>query len=194
MKKTVENLAKAYVGESQARNRYTFYASVARNEGYEQIAEVFLLTADQEKSHAKNMLKHLVEMGENDEADLANLKITADVPAVLGTTVENLRATIAGESHEFTSMYPEFAATADKEGFVRVAARFRAVSEAEKHHQERFSKLLSGLEAGTTFKRSEEVWWVCRECGYQHFGKRPPEKCPSCDHPKAFYQTKFEEY
>lgn len=193
MKKTIENLAKAYVGESQARNRYTFYASTARNEGYEQIAEVFLLTADQEKSHAKNMLKHLKELGKN-ESDLTDLKIDAEVPTVLGTTIENLRATIIGESHEFTSMYPEFAATADREGFTQVAARFRAVTEAEKHHQERFSKILKGLEDGTTFKRSKDVWWVCRECGYQHFGKTPPEKCPSCDHPKAFYQFKSEEY
>ena len=194
MKKTIENLAKAYVGESQARNRYTFYASAARNEGYEQIAEMFLLTADQEKSHAKNMLRHLIELGKKGEANLADLKIQADVPAVLGTTVENLRAAIAGESYEFTSMYPEFAAMADKEGFPQIAARFRAVLEAERHHQERFSKILKELEDGTTFERSKDIWWVCRECGYQHFGKTPPEKCPSCDHPRAFYQLKSEEY
>lgn len=109
-------------------------------------------------------------------------------------TVENLSATISGESHEFTSMYPGFAATANKEGSIQVAARFRAISKAERHHQERVSKLLSGLEAGTEFKRSNEVCWLCRKCGYQHFGKRPPEKRPLCDHPKAFCQTESEEY
>ena len=191
MKKTIQNLAKAFVGESQARNRYTFYAKIAKQEGYEQIAEVFFLTAENEKEHAKTLFKLIQELkGEN----LNELKIEASVPLVLGNTLENLKAAIAGENYEHTKMYPEFAEIAEKEGLQEVAKILRAIAIAEKHHEQRFKKLLELVEAGKVFKREEEVCWVCRECGYVHCGKEPPEKCPSCLHPKNYFQIKCEEY
>lgn len=191
MQETIKNLAKAFIGESQARNRYTYYASIARKEGYEQIAAIFLETADQEKEHAKHLFEYLQEM----KKDLGvEEKVEATVPITLGTTIENLKAAIAGETYEHTSMYPEFAETAEKEGLQEVADRFRAYVQAETHHDERYQKILSELEAGKTFKKDEEVWWVCRECGYQHFGQEAPKVCPSCEHVQAFYQLKCETY
>lgn len=190
MNETLKNLAKAFIGESQARNRYAFFAKVAQKEGFEQIGEIFLLTAENEKIHAKRLFEHIQEFKEKPE----ELKVEASAPTVYGTTEENLKAAIAGENYEYTEMYPEFAAVADKEGFPKIAARMRATAVAEKHHEERYKKLLKEVEAGTVFKKQKETWWVCRECGYVHYGKQPPEKCPSCDHPKAFYQIKCEEY
>ena len=188
MEKTLECLAKAYVGESQARNRYTFYAKVAREEGYEQIASIFQETADQEKEHAKNLFKLIKELGGKD------IVIETAVPEVFGTTAENLQAAIDGEKYENTTMYPEFADIAEKEGHAQIAARLRAISKAEGHHEERYQKLLNNIVNKTTFEREKEVWWVCRECGYIHHGKVPPAKCPSCDHSMAFFQFKCEEY
>jgi len=193
MKKTLINLTKAFLGESQARNRYTFFASTARFEGFEQIASIFLETADQEKTHAKELYK-LIKLLKEKEGIKEDLHIEADVPVVFGTTKENLKAAIAGENYEYTSMYPEFADIAEKEGFINIAKKLRAIAKAEQHHEERYIKLLSHLESGTTFKRDKEVYWVCRECGYIHYGKEAPEKCPSCDHPQAFYQVKSEDY
>jgi len=192
MSRTAENIAKAFLGESQARNRYSMFASIARKEGYEQIAEVFQLTADQEKEHAKQLYVYL--NGMRAKGDFVELKVEAEVPVVYATTAENLRAAIAGENYEHTSMYPEFAATADEEGFKDIAARMRAISKAEEHHEERYIKLLKQVEAGTVFKKGEAIWWVCRECGYMHYGTEAPEKCPSCDHSRSFYQRKCEEY
>lgn len=184
---------KAFVGESQARNRYTFYAKVAQNEGYEQIAEIFLLTADQEKIHAKRLFEHIQELKtklkEKDE-----LTIEASVPLVFKTTLENLSAAINGENYEYTKMYPEFADIAEKEGLPLIAARLRAIAKAEEHHEERYKKLFEQVKNKTFFKKSEKVWWVCRECGYAFYGTSPPEKCPACNHLKAFYQLKCEEY
>jgi len=198
--KTIENLAKAFVGESQARNRYTMYAKVAKQEGYEQIAEIFLITADQEREHASWLFKLINELKkkaseEGEDITAYNeLHVEAAVPTIYGDTIENLKAAIAGENYEYTKMYPEFADIAEKEGFKDIANRLRAIAKAESHHEERYKKLLQQLEDGTYFKKSENVWWVCRECGYVHYGKFPPEKCPSCDHPKSYYQLKCEEY
>jgi rubrerythrin len=122
------------------------------------------------------------------------IMVDAAAPVVYGTTKENLKAAIAGENYEHTKMYPSFAETAEKEGLTKIAARFRSIAVAEKHHEERYKKLLKEVDGGTVFKKPKETWWVCRECGYIHFGKEPPAKCPSCDHPTAFYQLKCEEY
>ena len=195
MKETLKCLTKAFIGESQARNRYTYYAKVAQKEGYEQIGEIFLVTADQEKIHAKRLFELIQELKkELPENEQDEIPVDASCPTIYDTTIENLKAAIAGENYENTKMYPDFAKIAEKEGFPKIAAKFRAIAEAEVHHEERYNKLLTQLEKGTFFKKSKEVWWVCRECGYAYFGKSPPEKCPACDHPKAFYQMKCEEY
>jgi len=193
MENTIKNLAKAFAGESQARNRYTFYSKIARNEGFEQVAENFLITADNEREHASWLLKlinQLKEKGGNYDV----IKIEAEVPTTRGTTVQNLKAAIGGENYEHTKMYPAFADEAEKEGLPEIAQRLRSIAVAEKHHEERFQKMLKEIEAGTVFKKGEEIWWVCRECGYVHFGKEAPGKCPSCDHDRSFYQRKCEEY
>ncbi len=194
MKKTIENLAKAFIGESQARNRYTFYAKIARKEGFQQIAEIFLLTADNEKEHASWLFKLINELKKKTEENLDEIKVEAGAPTILASTAENLRAAIAGENYEHTEMYPGFADIAEKEGLIEIANRLRAIATAEKHHEERFKKLLKEVEAGTVFKKEKEVWWVCRECGYVQFGTEPPAKCPSCGHDRGFYQVKCEEY
>ena len=194
MNKTIENLTKAFVGESQARNRYNFYAKVARKEGYEQIAGVFSETEGQEKTHAKRLFEHIQELKKQNGENLSEIKVETSAPTTYNGTKENLKAAIAGEHYEHTEMYPEFANVAEEEGFIDIANRLRAIAKAEEHHEERYKKLLEQLEEGSIFKKEKEVWWVCRECGYVHFGVEPPEKCPSCDHPQAFYQVKCEEY
>ncbi|MFH1822791.1 MAG: rubrerythrin [Patescibacteria group bacterium] len=190
MQKTLENLTKAFIGESQARNRYTYYAKIAQKEGYEQISGIFLETAEQEKTHAKRLFEHIQELKQGQE----EIKVEAGAPIVYGDTKENLKAAIAGETHEYTQMYPEFAQTALEEGLTTIASRLEAIAKAEEHHKERYTKLLKELETGTIFKKDKEVWWICRECGYMHFGVEAPKECPSCDHPQAFYQLKCEEY
>ncbi len=190
MKKTLENLTKAFIGESQARNRYTFYAKVARKEGYEQIGEIFLMTADNEKEHAKRLFEHIQELKEGTN----EIKVEASAPLAYGTTAENLKAAITGEHYEHSEMYPEFAKIAGEEGLDKIAARLKSISKAEEHHEERYKKILKEVEEGTVFKKDKEVEWMCRECGYIHFGTEAPEKCPSCDHRKSFYQIKCEEY
>lgn len=194
MTETIKNLTKAFIGESQARNRYTFYASIAKKEGFEQIAEVFRLTADQEKEHASWLFKLIQELKKKEGQEITEIVVEAASPNVRGTTAENLKSAIAGENYEHTEMYPEFAQIAENEGFPEIAQRLRSIAKAEEHHEERYMKLLKHVEAGTVFKRDEEVWWVCRECGYMHFGKEAPEKCPSCDHPRSYYEFKCEEY
>lgn len=194
MKKTIENLTKAFIGESQARNRYGFYSKVAKKEGFEQIAEIFLMTAENEKEHAKRLFLHIQELKKKINEDFEEIKVEAVAPTTLGNTADNLRAAIAGENYEYTKMYPEFAEVAKKEGLPEIAKRLRSIAIAEEHHEERYKKLLKEVTAGTVFKKEKEVWWVCRECGHLHFGKEPPEKCPSCDHEKGFYQIKCEEY
>jgi rubrerythrin len=193
MKETVKNLSKAFVGESQARNRYTLYAKTAKKEGFEKIAEVFLTTAEQERQHAKWLFTMINDLKK--DGDVPNeVTIEAEVPNMIGTTAENLKAAIAGENYEHTDMYPEFAAKAREEGLDDIANRLEAISKAEEHHEERYTKILKEVEGGTFFKKEEEVEWVCRECGYVHKGTTPPELCPSCDHPKAFYELKCETY
>lgn len=191
MPKTINNLAAAFAGESQARNRYTYYAKIAKKEGYEQIADVFLETAEQEKVHAKRLFEHIQELKAE---DVNELSIDAGVPTNYGTTIENLKAAIAGENHEHTSMYPEFAKEASEEGLDKIATRLKSIAIAEEHHEERYKKLLNELEAGSIHKKREETTWICRECGYMHTGVDAPEKCPACDHPRAYYQVKSEKY
>lgn len=193
---TLKNLAKAFIGESMARNRYSFYSKAALKEGFEQIGEIFLVTAENERIHAKRLFEHIQELtGKNEKGEkIGEIAVEANVPIAYGSTAENLKAAAAGENYEHTKMYPGFASVAEKEGFSGIAERMRSIAKAEAHHEERFKKLLKEVEAGTVFKKEKEVWWVCRECGYVHFGKEPPEKCPSCDHPKSFYQVKCEEY
>lgn len=190
MGETTENLTKAFIGESQARNRYTFYAKIAQKEGFEQIASIFLEIAEQEKVHAKRLFEHIQELKE----DLTEIKVEATAPVVYGNTAENLKAAIAGEYYEYSEMYPEFAKIAEEEGLDKIATRLRSIAKAEEHHEERYKKLLTQVEGGTVFKKDEEVAWVCRECGYVHIGNEPPIKCPSCDHSRSYYQLKCESY
>lgn len=194
MNQTIQNISKAFIGESQARNRYSYYAKVAQKEGYEQIGDIFLATAENERIHAKRLFEHLTEMMKDEKKKIDAVKVEAEAPVAYGTTIDNLKAAITGENHEHSVMYPEFAKIAEKEGFPKLAARMRSIAVAEQHHEERYKKLLKELEVGTVFKKQKETWWVCRECGYMHFGKAPPAKCPACDHPPAFYQVKCEEY
>ena len=189
MKKTLENLTKAFIGESQARNRYTFYAKIARKEGYEQIAEIFLITAENEKAHAKRLFEHIQELN---KGKLREIEVEAAAPLVYGNTAKNLQAAIDGEHYEYAEMYPEFAKTAQKEGLLKIAARLEAIAIAERHHEERYKKLLKEVKIKAVFKKKKKVWWVCRECGYVHFGKEAPKVCPSCDHGQSFYQIKRE--
>lgn len=179
--RTEKNLLAAFAGESQARNRYTYFASQAKKEGYEQIAAIFLETADNEKEHAKRLFKFL-EGGE--------VEITAAFPAgVIGDTLTNLKSAAAGENYEHTQMYPEFARVAEEEGFPEIAAVFRAIAKAEVGHEERYKKLIENLEQGKVFKRDQKVTWRCRNCGYLHEGTEPPEVCPACGHPKGYYEV-----
>ncbi len=192
---TINNLMNAFIGESMARNRYTLYSGVARKEGYEQIAEIFLLTADNEFEHGEWNFKMIRQINQKagDHA-LKEIEVTASGPTTFGTTIENLKSAIVGENHEHTVMYPEYADIADKEGYPDIANRLRAIGKAETHHEERFKKILKELEEGTVFKKDKPVQWMCRKCGYVHEGNEPPEKCPSCDHEKNFYQVKCETY
>lgn len=188
MTKTIQNLVKAFVGESQARNRYSFYSKIAKKEGFEQIASIFAEIAEQEKTHAKRLFEHIQELKQNDK-NLSAIKTEAETPITYGNTAENLKAAIAGENYEHTEMYPEFAKIAEEEGLTKIANRLRSIAVAEKQHKERYEKLLVAVESSEVFKKNKEVVWICRECGYTHTGNEAPKKCPSCDHPQAYYQT-----
>ena len=184
--KTEQNLLKAFAGESQARTRYTFFASVAKKEGFEQIAAVFLETAEQEKEHAKRFFKFL---------EGGMVEITASYPAgKIGTTAENLREAADGENEEWGVLYPEFAQIAEEEGFKAVAAAFRSIAKVEAEHERRYLILLDRVIADKVFEREEEIEWQCRNCGYVHKGKKALETCPSCQHPKAHFEPKKENY
>jgi len=177
---TEKNLLKSFAGESQARNRYTYFAAAARKEGLVQIADIFEETANQEKEHAKRFFKFL-EGGE--------LEITACFPAGrIGTTAENLLGAAMGEHEEHSELYPAFAMVAEKEGFAEIAAVYRAISVAEKQHEKRYRDLLANLENGQVFKRDQSVVWRCRNCGYLHTGKEALGKCPACAHPQAHFE------
>jgi rubrerythrin len=184
--RTEQNLLKAFAGESQARNRYEFFAKKAKEEGYEQISEIFMKTAAQEKSHAKRFFKFL---------EGGDVEITACYPAgMIGTTAENLKASAMGENEEWTKLYPEFAEIAKEEGFPQVASAFKIIAKVEAEHERRYLKLLKNLEEGKVFKKDEKTRWECRHCGYIHEGEKPPENCPACLHPKAYFEVAAENY
>ena len=183
---TEKNLIAGFAGESQARNRYTYYASQARKEGYEQIAAIFTETAAQEKEHAEREFKFL---------EGGAVEITAAFPAgVIGSTFENLQAAAAGEHYETTEMYPGFAEVAKKEGFAEIAAAFKSIANAEARHEQRYLALANNIDTGSVFKRGEPVRWVCRNCGYVHEGLEAPNQCPACAHPKAYYELEAINY
>ncbi len=183
---TEQNLLKALAGESQARNRYTFFASVAKKEGYEQIAGVFMETAEQEKEHAKRFFKYL---------EGGPLTITASYPAgIIGTTTENLLAAAEGEHEEWDVLYAEFGDVAEKEGFPEIANTFRQIAKVEAEHEKRYLKLLSRITDGNFFVRDNEIWWQCRNCGYVIKAKEAPLKCPACAHPQSYFEPKKENY
>ncbi len=177
---TEKNLLKAFAGESQARNRYTYFAGKARKDGYVQISDIFEETANQEKEHAKRFFKFL-------EGD--DLEITAAFPAgVIGDTIDNLKAAADGEHHEHTELYPHFAKVAREEGFDAVALVFDAISVAEKQHEKRYRDLAANIEKGSVFKKDASTAWRCRNCGYLHEGAVAPESCPACAHPQAHFE------
>ena len=183
---TEKNLLTSFAGESQARMRYTYFASVAKKEGYEQIAAIFTETADQEKEHAKRMFKWL---------EGGMVEITASYPAgVIGTTAENLKAAAAGENEEWTADYPHFADVADEEGFPAIAAMYRNIAIAEKAHEERYLAFLANIENESVFKKEEETVWQCRNCGFVHVGTEAPKACPACLHPQAYFEVKKTNY
>lgn len=183
---TEKNLLAAFAGESQARNRYTFFASKAKKEGYEQIAAVFLETADNEKEHAKVFFKHL-------QGGMA--KITAEYPAgIIGSTKENLQEAAEGEKMEWGTLYPDFSNTAEKEGFPEVAQSFREIAKVEAQHEKRYRKLLDNIKTKQVFKRDTVVKWKCRNCGYVYEGTEPPKKCPACQHSQSYYELLSENY
>ena len=184
--KTEQNLLKSFAGESQARGRYVYFASIAKKEGYEQIAAIFNETAEQEKEHAKRFFKFL---------EGGMVEITASYPAgILSTTVEHLKAAAAGENEEWSELYPEFAKVADEEGFPQIAEAFRRIATVEAGHEARYLKLYERMINGTVFEDEEEIEWQCRNCGYIHKGKKAPEVCPACQHPKAHFERKKNNY
>lgn len=184
--KTEKNILTAFAGESQARNRYTYFASAAKKEGYVQISAIFEETAGQEKEHAKRLFKQL-EGGE--------VEIQAAFPAgVIGTTLENLKEAAGGENYEWTDMYPAFAKTAREEGFEEIAKMFESIAVAEKQHERRYLGLMANIEKGSVFKKDEPVRWFCRNCGYVYEGKEAPEICPSCNHAQAHFEVACENW
>jgi len=184
--RTEKNLLTSFAGESQARNRYTFFSSAAQKEGFEQIAGVFTETAEQEKEHAKRFFKYL---------EGGSLEITASFPAgIIGTTKENLAAAAAGENEEWSEMYPKFAEIADEEGFKEIAVTFRMIAKVEAEHEARYRKLLANVEANKVFEKDEEILWQCRNCGFVFKGKKAPAKCPACQHPQAYFEPMKQNY
>jgi rubrerythrin len=183
---TEKNILTAFTGESQARNRYTYFASQAKKDGYVQISEIFSETANQEKEHAKRLFK-LLEGGE--------VEVAAAFPAgVIGTTLDNLKEAAGGENYEYTEMYPGFAKIAIEEGFEEIAEIFKAIAVAEKQHEKRYLALAANIENGTVFKREQTVVWRCRNCGYLHEGNEAPDECPACVHPRAHFELLGENY
>ncbi len=183
---TEKNLLKAFAGESQARNRYTFYAKQAQKEGFEQIAAFFTETAMNEESHAKIFFRFL---------EGGPVEITAIYPAGrIGTTAENLKASADGENEEWSELYPEFSRIASEEGFPKVATAFKLISGIEKHHEERYRKLLTNMEKNRVFEREEKAYWICRKCGYVHYGTKALNNCPVCDHPMSYFELLQDNY
>jgi len=184
--RTEKNILTAFCGESQARNRYTYFSSQARKEGYVQISNIFEETANHEREHAKRLFK-LLEGGD--------VEVTASFPAgVIGSTMENLKEAAGGENYEYSTMYPEFAATAREEGFSEIADIFMSIAVAEQYHEERYLKLLDNIKNGQVFKREQTNTWRCHNCGYQHEGTEAPDECPACNHPQAHFELTPENY
>ncbi|MBL6991883.1 MAG: rubrerythrin family protein [Bacteriovoracaceae bacterium] len=181
--KTLTNLMAAFAGESQARNRYTYYSSIAKKEGLIEISNIFAETANHEKEHAKRLFKFLKESG-------AEVEITGSFPTVLSDTASNLKSAAAGENHEWTQMYPSFAEIAQSEGFNIIAAVFTSIARAEKYHEELYKKHLERIEKNTVFTDQQEVTWRCNNCGYVHDGTTAPHKCPACEHPQAYFSRR----
>lgn len=183
---TEKNLLISFAGESQARNRYTFFASTAKKEGFEQMAAIFLETSEQEKEHAKKFFNYL---------EGGDVEITATYPAgKVGTTAENLLAAANGEHEEWSDAYPHFADVAESEGFANIAATFRKIASVEAQHEKRYRKLLDRIEKDQVFTREEETTWQCRNCGYVHTGKEAPKACPACAHPQAYFEEEKQNY
>ena len=188
--KTAENLMKSFAGESQARTRYTYYSSIAKKEGYIQISNIFMETAEQEKEHAKRFYKFL----KSDFVDEA-IEVQAAFPVSFHQeTAKNLKAAAKGENEEWTEGYPEFAKTADEEGFSEIAEAFRRIAQVEKAHERRYKKLLENIENGTVFKKEETVLWKCNNCGYIYEGTEAPKLCPACEHPQGYFEVFIENY
>ncbi len=187
--KTAENLMKAFAGESQARNRYTYYASQAKKEGYVQISNIFTETADNEKEHAKRFFKFL-----NESLKGEAVEINADYPVGLGETKENLLYAANGEKEEWEDLYPNFAKIAEEEGFSEIAFVFREIAEVEERHERRYRKLLENIENNKVFEKDEVVEWKCNNCGYVHRGKSAPKTCPACAHPMSYFEVFVETY
>jgi len=183
---TEKNLLKSFAGESQARMRYTYFAKVAKTEGYEQISAIFLETADQEKQHAKKFFSYL---------EGGAVEITASYPAgTISTTAINLKEAAAGENEEWSDLYPHFADVAEAEGFSNIAATWRKIAAVEAQHEKRYLRLQARVDAGTVFSREEETTWQCRECGHIHVGKEAPKACPTCAHPQAYFEVEKQNY
>lgn len=183
---TEKNLLKSFAGESQARMRYTYFAKVAKTEGFEQISAIFLETAEQEKQHAKKFFSYL---------EGGSVEITASYPAgIISTTAENLKEAASGENEEWTELYPHFADVAEAEGFLNIAAAWRKIAGVEVQHEKRYLRLLNRVETNTVFSREEETTWQCRECGHIHVGKEAPKACPTCAHPQAYFEVEKQNY
>lgn len=190
--KTAENLLKAFAGESQARNRYTYYASIADKEGYKQMRNIFIETADNEKEHAKRFWKLLLEGIEGELPVM--IEITADFPVAQGDTLANLKYAAGGEREEWSDLYPAFAKVAEEEGFPQIAAAFKMIAKAEVSHENRFNKLAANIEKNTVFKKNDKTSWKCGNCGYVHEGEGAPELCPACLHAKEHFEVFTEAY
>jgi rubrerythrin len=190
--KTAENLLKSFAGESQARNRYNYYASIADKEGYKQIRNIFNETADNEKEHAKRFFKFLLEGLEGDLPTA--IDIEAAYPIAMASTLDNLKAAAAGENEEWSDLYPSFAKVADDEGFKEIAEAYRNIASAEKRHETRYNKLTQNVETDKVFSRDQIILWKCGNCGYVHEGTTAPEECPACVHPQAHFEIFVEAY
>ncbi|MCX6803205.1 MAG: rubrerythrin family protein [Candidatus Diapherotrites archaeon] len=194
MEETLKNLHKAFIGESQARNRYSMFAKQAMKDNYFELESVFLETAEQEREHATQLSKMINQLAAKAGKKPAPLMVEAEGAAMFGSTLDNLKWSIAGETHEFTQMYPDFAKQAVKDNLPDIAKRFASIGVAEKHHKERYEKIQKAIVDGTLLKKEKPVIWFCRKCGYMHIGLTPPDKCPSCDHLKEYFYTRVEEY
>jgi len=190
--KTAENLMKAFAGESQARNRYTFYAAVAENEGYKQIKNIFLETADNERAHAWRFYVLLLR-GLGGQLP-AKVEISDSFPVAIGSTLDNLKAAAGGEKEEWSELYPAFAQVAEEEGFPEICTAFKMIADAEKRHETRYAKLAANLANDKVFKKDTPIYWKCGNCGYVHEGPEAPGICPACVHPQAFFEAFVENY